>query len=112
MNEDNEQLLRQFFSEAAQQQIEDNGFSEQVMCRLPMRINWFTHLWTACCILIATVLFYVFHGFELLAVQVEVFLRTLPATPITTNMMMMATILFSLFVVGASEVISSGTVRK
>lgn len=112
MNEDNEKLLRQFFSEAAQQQIEDNGFSEQVMQRLPIRINWFTRLWTACCLLIASVFFYVFHGFELLAVQVEVFLRTLPVTPISTNLMMGATILFGLLVVGASEVISSGTVRK
>ena len=53
MIEDNEQLLKQFFSEAAQQKIEDNGFTERVMRRLPMRVNWFTRLWTAFCILMA-----------------------------------------------------------
>ena len=31
MTEDNDLLLRQFFSEAAQQKIEDNGFTERVM---------------------------------------------------------------------------------
>ena len=34
MTEDNDLLLKQFFSDAAQQQIEDNGFTERVMARL------------------------------------------------------------------------------
>ena len=36
MINDNERLLQQFFSEAANQQIEDNGFTERVMQSLPV----------------------------------------------------------------------------
>ena len=37
MDEKNDILLRQFFSEAAQQTIDDNGFTERVMSQLPVR---------------------------------------------------------------------------
>lgn len=51
MDKQNEQLLQQFFSEAAQQTIADNGFTERVMSRLPVRnMKLFTRIWTACCI--------------------------------------------------------------
>ena len=45
MINDNDRLLQQFFSEAASQQIADNGFTERVMQRLPMRMNWFVRVW-------------------------------------------------------------------
>lgn len=76
MTNDNDQLLQQFFSEAARQEIADNGFSRRVMSRLPSRINWFTRIWTACCVLIAVVLFYVSNGWELLLASLEVLVRT------------------------------------
>ena len=115
MQEDNEQLLQQFFSEAAAQQIEDNGFTEQVRRRLPLRVNWFTRLWTLGCILVFAALFVVFHGRELLAVQLEVWVRTLATLPmesVTINLGMVAAVVFGLLFVGASEAISSEIVRK
>ena len=39
MMEDNERLLQQFFSEAAHEQIEDNGFTERVMRQLEA-VGW------------------------------------------------------------------------
>lgn len=113
MTEDNNDLLlQQLFSEAAQQEIEDGGFTERVMQRLPLRINWFVRLWTAFCMVTALGVFTLLHGWELLTVQLEVLLRTLPTEPIDTNLTMVLTILLGLLAVGASEVISSGTVRR
>ena len=132
MTEDNELLLRQFFSEAAQQKIEDNGFTERVMQRLEanqqaqsslfeseqsssakVKVQIFTRLWTAFCILIAFLLFSALHGWELLIVQLEVLLRTLPTEPFSGRLFMLVTIFVGLLIAGASEVISSSeTVRK
>ncbi len=106
MIEDNEQLLRQFFSEAAQEQLADDGFTEQVMQRLPVRIKWFTRLWTLGCILVATALFVAFRGWELLAVQMEVLLRTASTMTVSVNPVMIAAVLFGLLFVGVGEVIS------
>lgn len=107
MDEMNEKMLQQFFSEAAQQTIEDNGFSERVMSQLPVRgMKWFTRIWTAGCILIAGILFYVFHGFELLWVQMEVFLRTTLAEPPQVNPLMVVLALVSLLMIGVYEVVS------
>ena len=132
MTEDNDLLLRQFFSEAAQQKIEDNGFTERVMQRLEanqqaqsslfeseqsssakVKLQIFTRLWTAFCILIAFLLFSALHGWELLIVQLEVLLRTLPTEPFSGRLFMLVTIFVGLLIAGASEVISSSeTIRK
>ena len=122
MTEDNDLLLRQFFSEAAQQKIEDNGFTERVMQRLEtshkaqsskLKVQSFTRLWTAFCILVAFLLFSALHGWELLTVQLEVLLRTLPTEPFSGRLFMLVTIFVGLMIAGASEVISSSeTVRK
>ena len=122
MTEDNDLLLRQFFSEAAHQKIEDNGFTERVMQRLEtshkaqnskLKVQSFTRLWTAFCILVAFLLFSALHGWELLTVQLEVLLRTLPTEPFSGRLFMLVTIFIGLLIAGASEVISSSeTVRK
>ena len=112
MIEDNEQLLKQFFSEAAQQKIEDNGFTERVMRRLPMRVNWFTRLWTAFCILMALLLFTLFHGWELLAIKLEVLIYTLPTEPLSGRLFMVVAIFLGLLIAGASEFISSETAHR
>jgi hypothetical protein len=112
MKEDNDLLLQQLFSEAAQQKIEDNGFTERVMHRLPLRVNWFTRLWTAFCILVALLLFTLFHGWELLAVQLEVLIRTLPTEPLSGRLVMVVTVFIGLLIAGASEFISSETARR
>lgn len=112
MNDNNEQLLRQFFSEAAQQQIADDGFSERVMHRLPSRINWFNRLWTAFCILVFAVLFVVFDGMSQLAVQLEVMIRTMSTHDFSINLLMVFSVIFGLLFVGVGEVIYSEANRK
>ena len=104
MIEDNDSLLQQFFSEAASQQIADDGFTERVMQRLPSRMNWFVRIWNTVCIVLFAVLFVVFRGWDLLAVQLEVMLRTMSTHSFSINLLMMFTIVFGLLFVGVGEV--------
>jgi hypothetical protein len=104
MIDDNDRLLQQFFSEAASQQIEDNGFTERVMQHLPSRMNWFVRIWNTVCIVLFAVLFVVFRGWDLLAVQLEVMLRTMSTHSFSVNLLMMFTIVFGLLFVGVGEV--------
>ena len=104
MIDDNDRLLQQFFSEAASQQIEDNGFTERVMQRLPSRMNWFVRIWNTVCIVLFAVLFVVFRGWDLLAVQLEVMLRTMSTQSFSINLLMVFTIVFGLLFVGVGEV--------
>ena len=104
MIDNNDLLLQQFFSEAASQQIEDNGFTERVMQRLPSRMNWFVRIWNTVCIVLFAVLFVVFRGWDLLAVQLEVMLRTMSTQSFSINLLMMFTIVFGLLFVGVGEV--------
>ncbi len=109
--EDNDELLRQFFSEAAKQQVADDGFTNQVMQRLPLRIKWFTRLWTLACVLVAIILFVAFRGWELLAAQLEALLRAASTVTFTLNPVTLAVILFGLLFVGVGEVISTESRR-
>ena len=104
MIDDNDRLLQQFFSEAASQQIEDNGFTERVMQHLPSRMNWFVRIWNTVCIVLFAVLFVVFRGWDLLAVQLEVLLRTMSTHSLSINLLMLFTIVFGLLFVGVGEV--------
>ena len=110
MNEDNDLLLQQFFSEARQQQIADNGFTERVMQSLPERpvfsMRRFTRLWNLFFVVLFVVLFVAFRGWELLAIHFEVMLRTLTAESFSINPLMLAAVLFGLLFVGAGEAVS------
>ena len=106
MTDHNEHLLQQFFSEAAQEQIEDNGFTERVMRQLPARKSWFACLWTPFCTITFVVLFIVFRGWELLFTHFEGMLHSVAAQPFSTNMLMLLGILFGLLFVGTGELIS------
>ena len=106
MTDHNEHLLQQFFSEAAHEQIEDNGFTERVMRQLPARKSWFARLWTPFCITVFVVLFIVFRGWELLFAHFEGMLNSVASQPFTTNIMMMMAIFFGLLFVGTGELIS------
>ena len=112
MINDNDRLLQQFFSEAASQQIADDGFTERVMQHLPSRMNWFVRIWNTVCIGLFAVLFIVFRGWELLAVQFEVMLRTMSTQTFSINLMMLFSVVFGLLFVGVGEVISSEIARK
>ena len=109
MNEDNEKLLQQFFSDAARQQIADDGFTERVMSKISqpsLSLQRFNRLWTWFCIAVFVVLFVVSRGWELLAVHFEVMLRTLFAESFSINPLMLATVLFGLLFVGVGEAVS------
>ena len=121
MIDKDEQLLRQFFSEAAHQKVEDDGFTERVMQRLEtegklqasvIRLHTITRLWTVFCICVFVILFVVFRGWELLAVHLEVMLRTMAAQSFSINLMMLFSVVFGLLFVGTGEIISSETARK
>ena len=117
MINENEHLLQQFFSEAASQQIEDNGFTERVMQRLPVASQYawlsrFSKLWTIFCVSIFAILFVVFRGWDLLIVQFEVMLRTMATQSFSINLMMLFSVVFGLLLVGTGEVISSELARK
>ena len=93
-------LIDDFFKEAAQQQIEDAGFTERVMMSLPDSQVEKTHrlslLWTWFCILLGVVLFFAFGGLETLKAGImvvfqtvltwlSVFLTTAPTTEVSLN---------------------------
>ena len=97
MTEKENKLIEDLFKQAAQQQIEDNGFTERVMEQVervdqaslvPHRLS---QLWTWFCIAVSLVLFYVFNGWEMLKASLmvlyaavrtslEVFVTTAPTT--------------------------------
>lgn len=98
---DNNQFLDDLFKQAAQQQIEDNGFTERVMQNLPeMNTNTvrrLSRLWSLFCILIGVGLFFAFGGWQvlqglffgglrMLLGWLEVFALTAPTTEININL--------------------------
>ena len=98
---DNNQILEDFFKQAAQQQIEDNGFTERVMQNLPdtksVMIRRLSRLWSLFCILVGAGLFFAFGGWQvlqglffgglrMLLGWIEVFAITAPTTEININL--------------------------
>ena len=63
-------MIEDFFKQAAQQQIEDNGFTERVMMSLPntnaAMVRRLSLLWTLFCLLVAVILFFAFGGWQML----------------------------------------------
>ena len=117
MINDNERLLQQFFSEAANQQIEDNGFTERVMQSLPVAsqrawLSRFSKLWSFFFVSVFSALFVLFHGLELRIVQFDVMVRTMATQSFSINLMMLFSVVFGLLLVGTGEVISSELARK
>ena len=120
MIDNDERMLQQFFSEAANQKIEDNGFTERVMQQLAssnvqrssFNVQRFSKLWTIFCVSVFAILFVAFHGWELLAVQFEVMLRTMATQSFSINLMMLFSVVFGLLFVGTGEIISSELARK
>ena len=100
MEDKNDIMLKQLFSEAAQQQIEDNGFTERVMANLPERsgysVRTLSRLWTMFCLIIGMLAFWLASGYsalegflsggkQMLMTTIEVFLITAPTTEININ---------------------------
>ena len=68
MTDKDNMMIETFFKQAAQQRIEDNGFTERVMRNLPDRktelVRKLSQLWTLFCIAVAGVLFFVLGGWQ------------------------------------------------
>ena len=93
-------MIEDFFKQAAQQQIEDNGFTERVMQNLPETVSKshrLSLLWTLFCVALGVVIFFIFGGWNLVqlgwmgalrmvATSMEVFMVTAPTTEITLNL--------------------------
>ena len=62
-------MIEELFKQAAQQQIEDNGFTERVMMNLPEtsqeRVRRLSRLWTLFCGVVGIVLFFVLGGWQI-----------------------------------------------
>ena len=106
-------ILEDFFKQAAQQQIEDNGFTERVMQNLPKTntVRRLSRLWSLFCILVGAGLFFAFGGWQvlqglffgglrMLLGWLEVFMVTAPTAEIPVNpwvlLLMMAFVLIFL----------------
>ena len=100
MEDKNDIMLKQLFEQAAQQQIEDNGFTERVMANLPERsgysVRTLSRLWTLFCLIIGVLIFWLASGWpilegflsggkQMLITTIEVFLATAPTTEIQVN---------------------------
>ena len=92
--------LAEIIKQAAQQQVEDNGFTERVMQNLPttaVTTRRLSRLWSLFCILVGVGLFFTFGGWQLLQNLffgglrmllgwIEVFAITAPTTEININL--------------------------
>ena len=78
MTEKENKLIEDLFKQAAQQQIEDNGFTEKVMASIEKgqlktdNGKLLSILWTWFCIAVSVVLFFVFNGWEMLKASLMV----------------------------------------
>ncbi len=92
--------LADIFKQVAQQQIEDDGFTERVMQNLPEKavsVRRLSRLWSLFCILVGIGLFFAFGGWQvlqglfygglrMLLGWLEVFAMTAPTTEININL--------------------------
>ena len=93
-------MIEDFFKQAAQQQIEDNGFTERVMQSLPDSklevARRLSRLWTVFCLVVSAVLFFVLGGWQVLTGLfygglrmvfgwVQVLMMTAPTAEISVN---------------------------
>ena len=99
MTDNDNLLIENFFKEAAQQQIEDHGFTERVMERVAETkpsTRRMSILWTWSCVAIALVLFVFLGGWESLKAtmmvwmttaltSLEVIITTAPTTELPVN---------------------------
>mgnify|MGYP001415157588 CR=1 FL=1 len=58
-----DELLKQFFN-AAKQDIDDDGFTDRVMQRLPQHAKRMNQIWTTICFALGMALFILFDGVE------------------------------------------------
>ena len=99
MTDNDNLLIEKFFKQAAQQQIEDNGFTERVMEKVVQTrpsTRRMSILWTCFCVAVALALFILLGGWESLKTtmmvwmttaltSLEVLITTAPTTELPVN---------------------------
>ena len=78
MTKDDDILIDKLFDEIRQMDIPDKDFSHKVMRSLPDKVNRVSRLWTVFCISVGIIMSFVFLVWQLIAVYIEVFIRTIP----------------------------------
>lgn len=81
MTEKDDIMISKFFEQASKMEIEDNGFSRQVMRRLKPRVNWAYRLWTAACLVGIVVFVIAMKLPQLLLVYLDVAMQTAMVNP-------------------------------
>ena len=79
MTDNDNLLIENFFKQAAQQQIEDNGFTERVMEKVVQTrpsTRRMSILWTCFCVAVALALFILLGGWESLKTTIMVWMTT------------------------------------
>ncbi len=103
MDKKDEQLLQQFFTEASRQTVANNGFSDRVLRRLPLRVNWFGRLWTLGCLLAAAIVILESDALTVAVVNLEIFVCNLLDKGLTEILITVGTLGFGLAVAGGYE---------
>lgn len=69
-----EELLKKFFADSVRMRIDDNGFAERVMQRLPEEVDArcyrMYNLWTAVMAVACVVVFFLVDGFDILKTRI------------------------------------------
>ena len=100
---DNE-LLEQFFHEARQMKVSDNGFSDMVMNRIPQsKTLELSTLWTLFCVFIATVLFVAFDGWQLM---LNFLITVIKTTPTLNSLIMVSVSVGVVWLIAFMEILS------
>lgn len=98
MTDNDNILVERFFSEASKTEIPDKGFSRRVMNMLPSRTEKLVRMWTIFCVAMSVVLFFVFDVWQIILVNIEVFLSTLLTSELSLSFILNIFVVFAVVV--------------
>lgn len=108
MIDNDELLLEQFFQQAREVQLPDDGFSRRVINRLPERAMRQSRLWTAVCVAVSLVLFTLVGGWQILLGWC---LKVMTVVPTTEQLVQLWLSLLVVSVIVVSELLRRERIR-
>lgn len=94
-----DQLLEKLFQPARELTVADEGFTERVMAQIPNRQTLlFSRLWTAFCVVVATVLFFALDGWGLIVAVVQQLVNVQPTQHTLLMLIVSATVVGTVIV--------------